>query len=327
MAHPKIALSMFSQDLKEGIGAAHELEDLNNDRKETTKNIVKKIYKQLDERIEKSETKKLPEIVVIGSHDWNVGVLGILASKVLEKYNVNVFCYGGSGEEKSEEDFSNTTQDKNCEQQILSLDTTQTKSHKLIFKGSCRSRGDVHLVKLMTECKEEFVHFGGHELAGGFSISFDKVHTLEQKLNEKFKNAEIENIVEQKKANLKESFLKIDLHFVTNELLNALNLLGPFGIGNPKPIFKIEKILYTKVERFGKSREHLKLKLSGKNLKDQIIEIEAIKFFAEKELEENILEKYNSGNSRSGFLFLPNGMERVEKFYARKAMCCPKRKR
>jgi single-stranded-DNA-specific exonuclease len=57
MAHPKIALSMFSQDLKEGIDAAHELEDLNSNRKETTKNVVKKIYKSLDERIENSEIR------------------------------------------------------------------------------------------------------------------------------------------------------------------------------------------------------------------------------------------------------------------------------
>jgi single-stranded-DNA-specific exonuclease len=122
------------------------------------------------------------------------------------------------------------------------------------------------------------------------------LHTLEIELNENIHHAKIENLVEQKKQEQQENVIKINLEKINSDFFEGLKLIGPFGVGNPKPIFKIENILYTKVERFGKSREHLKLKLSGKNLKDQIIEIEAIKFFVEKELEENILEKYNSGN-------------------------------
>lgn len=262
MAHPKIALSLFSQNLEEGINAAHELEDLNNERKETTKNIVKKIYKTLDERIENSSEKKLPEIVVIGSQDWNVGVLGILASKILDKYNVNVFTFGGSEE----------------------------KNGKIIFKGSCRSRGDIHLVKLMTEVKDMFEHFGGHELAGGFSISFDKVHELEKILNEKIETARIENVTQQKKDTHKQNSIKIELSKITNEILSALNLIGPFGVGNPKPVFSVTQISETKIERFGKAKEHLKLRL-----KNDSIEIEAIKFFVEKNVEEIILEQHKNG--------------------------------
>lgn len=268
MAHPKIALSMFSQNLEEGIGAAHELEELNTSRKETTKNIVKKIYKILDERIENSKEKKLPEIVVIGSSDWNAGILGILASKVLEKYNVNVFVFG------------------------------QDESDEKKFKGSCRSRGDIHLVKLMTATKEMFLHFGGHELAGGFSLSFENLHLLETELNKNIKHARIENLTKQKKEDSKNNFIKISLHEISNDLLNALNLIGPFGVGNPKPIFKIENVLETRSDRFGKSKEHLKLKLTGvnfsKNSYSKKIEIEAIKFFVEKEEEEKILELHKN---------------------------------
>ncbi len=266
MAHPKIALSMFSQDLKEGIDAAHALEELNTDRKETTKNITKKIYKTLDERIKNSQNKKLPEIVVIGSHDWNAGILGILASKILEKYNVNVFCFGqDEGDEKK-------------------------------FKGSCRSRGDIHLVKLMTTIKEKFLHFGGHELAGGFSISFEHLHDLENALNKNIEEARIENLVAQKKEESVLNVIKINLENITPDFFEGLKLIGPFGVGNPKPIFQIENILSTKIERFGKSKEHLKLKLIGKNLQDRNFETEAIKFFVEKSEEENILEIYKNGN-------------------------------
>ncbi len=266
MSHPKIALSMFSQNLEEGINAAHELEELNSNRKETTKTITKKIYKTLDERIQNSKEKKLPEIVVIGQSDWNAGVLGILATKILEKYNVSVFVFG------------------------------QDESDENKFKGSCRSRGDIHLVKLMTQVKEKFVHFGGHELAGGFTVAFENLHTLENILNENIEYARIENLVEQKKLEQQQNVIKINLEKITPDFFEGLKLIGPFGIGNPKPIFKIENILDTKIERFGKNKEHLKLKLIGKNLRDQKQETEAIKFFVEKSDEEKILEMYKNGN-------------------------------
>jgi single-stranded-DNA-specific exonuclease len=258
MAHPKIALSMFSQDLKEGIDAAHELEDLNSKRKSTTQSIVKKISKILDERIESSKDKKLPEIVVIGNSEWNAGVLGILAQKILEKYNVDVFVWGGEDEEG-----------------------------KKTFKGSCRSRGDIHLVKLMSAVKEKFLHFGGHELAGGFSVSFDHVHDLEKVLNENIVHAKIEHNETQ---NDSKNVLNLNLEKVDAQTLLALNLIGPFGVGNPKPVFNIQNVKDVRSEKFGKNKEHLKLKL-----KNDQTEIEAIKFFVEHEDEEKILENFRVG--------------------------------
>jgi single-stranded-DNA-specific exonuclease len=202
--------------------------------------------------------------VVIGSHDWNAGILGILASKVLDKYNVNVFCFG------------------------------QDESDDKKFKGSCRSRGDIHLVKLMTKVKEKFLHFGGHELAGGFSISFDQMHDLENELNKNIDDARIENLVEQSKQDNKNNVIEINLENITPDFFEGLKLIGPFGVGNPKPIFKIKNILENKIERFGKSKEHLKIKLIGKNNSDRRIETEAIKFFVEQSEQENIISLYHS---------------------------------
>jgi single-stranded-DNA-specific exonuclease len=249
---------MFSQDLKEGIDAAHELEDLNSKRKSTTQSIIKKISKILDERIESSKDKKLPEIVVIGNSEWNAGVLGILAQKILEKYNVDVFVWGGEDEEG-----------------------------KKTFKGSCRSRGDIHLVKLMSAVKEKFLHFGGHELAGGFSVSFDHVHDLEKVLNENIVHAKIEHNETQ---NDSKNVLNLNLEKVDAQTLLALNLIGPFGVGNPKPVFNIQNVKDVRSEKFGKNKEHLKLKL-----KNDQTEIEAIKFFVEHEDEEKILENFRVG--------------------------------
>lgn len=266
MAHPRIALSMFSGVEKEGIDAAHELEQLNTERKDSTKTIVKKINKILDER---QKEKRLPEVVVVGDPEWNPGILGILASKILDRYNVNVFVYGGRNE-------------------------------KNIFKGSCRSRGDIHLVKIMTETENKnsvggekyFKHFGGHELAGGFSISLKNVHELESLLNQQIDKARINNNVLEQKDSSKNGAVEIELHKIDSNLLDGLQLLSPFGVGNPKPVFKLKNISNYEFMRFGKSGEHLKIKLVGKDLVDRKVEREAIRFFVDEKLENQLKEKF-----------------------------------
>lgn len=203
----------------------------------------------MEERILQS---KLPEIVVIGDRDWGAGVLGLIASQIVDKYNVNAFVYGGDDE-----------------------------TH---FKGSCRSNGTAHVVKLMTDATSLFTHFGGHEMSGGFAINFENIFILEKTLNEIFakdKKAHIE-----KKEEVKENILKIFLEEIDSKMLDTLSLLGPFGMGNAMPTFQIENITDIKTERFGKNKEHLKLVLSG-GVERKVFR-EAIKFFCDQELENKI---------------------------------------
>ena len=95
------------------------------------------------------------EVIVVGSPDWRVGVLGLVAGKISDEYQKPVFVWG-----KDEND---------C------------------IKGSCRSDGSVSIVELMTETRESFIDFGGHELAGGFTVHSDKIHFLEEVLSNNFK--------------------------------------------------------------------------------------------------------------------------------------------
>lgn len=264
IAHPKIALSLFSQNLEEGINAAHELEELNNTRKDLTKNITKKVFKILDERIQNSNDKKLPEIVVVGDSDWNVGVAGIIAQKVVEKYAVSCFVFAGHESGASENEVSEVT-------------------NKQTFKGSARSLGNLHLVKLMSHCKNEFEHFGGHVMAGGFEVSFSKIHTLESILNENIEHAKIEQ-TKKERSNI----FDLDLKNISSDFLQALNLIGPFGVGNEKPVFRIRNYSDTKLVRFGKNGEHVKIVFSEPKR-------EAVKFFTPHEDELGLLEKLKNG--------------------------------
>jgi single-stranded-DNA-specific exonuclease len=268
ISHPKIALSLFSQNLEEGINAAHELEDLNTQRKSLTTSITKKVFKILDERIKNSKEinseKKLPKIVVVGDSSWNVGVAGIIAQKIVEKYGVSCFVFAGHDAESKKESENEKS-----------------------FKGSCRSFGDVHLVKLMTHCKDEFEHFGGHIMAGGFEVAFSKIHTLENILNENFEHAKIE--IEKKE---RKNIFDLELKNISADFLQALNLIGPFGIGNEKPVFRIQNYVDAKLVRFGKNNEHVKLIFSGQTGYEKR---EAVKFFTPHENEFELLEKLKRG--------------------------------
>lgn len=247
MDHPVHALNMFSRDLKLGLDSAHHLEGLNQTRKESVASIMRKVHKILDER--KLEGQ-LPQVVVIGDSDWAPGLLGLISSAVTEKYGLTSFVWGRGEDEK-------------------------------IFKGSCRSAGDIHLVKLMTEHAELFDHFGGHEEAGGFAIHFDKIHELEKKLSDKKILAKC--LLPKHEVEENKKVFEIDLEDVTSEFIAGLNLLGPFGVGNEKPVFKIKNIQSFEMQRFGKKGEHLKIVLMSRTTKR-----EAIKFFVDHENEQRL---------------------------------------
>jgi single-stranded-DNA-specific exonuclease len=97
MDHPVHALNMFSRDLKLGLDSAHHLEGLNQTRKESTANIMRKVHKILDERKLESQ---LPQVVVIGDSDWAPGLLGLISSAVTEKYGLTSFVWGRGEDEK-----------------------------------------------------------------------------------------------------------------------------------------------------------------------------------------------------------------------------------
>ncbi len=175
---------------------------------------------------------------MIGNPKWHVGILGLVASKVSEEYKKSVFVWGG------EED---------------------------VIRGSCRSYGDVNLVKLMSLLPENsLTAFGGHKMAGGFSVSREEVHLLEERLMNAHEESEISS---------EEDVYKIDaiinIDDVTEENYKVIERLAPYGAGNPKPTFLLENIEIFTVKEFGKDKNHLEL--SFKNSKKKIIK--AIAFF------------------------------------------------
>ncbi|MEK7152132.1 MAG: single-stranded-DNA-specific exonuclease RecJ [Patescibacteria group bacterium] len=213
------------------------LHKINDERKWTVANIMKEIKKMLTHR-------ELRSVIVIGNPKWRVGVLGIVAGNICEEYGRPAFVWGREGEGN--------------------------------IKGSCRSDGSVNVVELMASVRKKlFINVGGHELAGGFSIAHDNIHTLEDELALAYGKV--------KRANTAPEKLPIDANLSLDEVTwntyGEIERLAPFGIGNHKPTFLFENIKIENMRHFGKEKNHLGLDFKNSGGRG----VSAIGFFMDKD--------------------------------------------
>jgi len=243
MADPILAFNMLSTtDIIQAKAFADELSKINDERKILVAHMMKEVKKVLGKR----EDKK---VIVIGNPLWRIGVLGIIASKIVEEYKRPVFVWGSDGSDE--------------------------------LKGSCRSWGNVNLVNIMNALPENsLIGFGGHAGAGGFSVSHDEVHFLEERIIKVYgEDREVEVVAIEDGA---EAIINID--DVTNGNFNVVDKLAPYGAGNPTPKFLFKELPIYAIKEFGKEKNHLEL--SFKNSRGVLIK--GIAFFKTKESFNNI---------------------------------------
>lgn len=198
---------------------ADHLIKINDERKLLVAHIMKSVKKTFShtERVEKN-------VIVIGDPTWRVGVLGLVAGKIVEEFKRPAFVWGLEGGET--------------------------------IKGSCRSDGTTNLVEMMAHLPEgSLLDFGGHAGAGGFSVSHEEIHFLEERLidaHAKTKKIVLDNEEKDFDANL-------SLDEVNARTFMEIDRLAPFGVGNPKPIFMFQDIQIDEVKIFGKAKDHLEL--------------------------------------------------------------------
>lgn len=246
MDHPMYAYNLLSADNEDDAEKyANYLTKINNERKTLVATIMRSVHKEV-------EIKKDRSVIVVGDTSWRAGVLGLVSGKITEEYKKPSFVWGLEGGE--------------------------------IIKGSCRSSGEVNLVDLMVSLPENsLLEFGGHELAGGFSVSREEIHFLEERLNSAYEKIPKKEISEE--TILVDAHLEIDE--VNKKLFDEVNMLAPFGAGNPKPVFEFNQIKVNEVRKFGKNNEHIEI--SFKNSKGYLVK--AIQFFKSFEsLPENVRE-------------------------------------
>ncbi len=213
------AMHLFlSESKKEAIGIANELIKNNNKRKNIN---ISDMLKAKDE-VDGIANKTTNSTVVAG--EYHVGVAGIVASNLVEKYKKPsvVLCDMGDG----------------------------------ILKGSARSIPGVDLYRALEDCQEVLIGFGGHKMAGGMSLYADKLSV--------FRGLFDKAISKQTNGQPMESLEKIDASIDINKLfkrvlLKQLHLLEPFGEGNPQPIFRDTSAKILELSPIGKDKKHLRL--------------------------------------------------------------------
>ena len=218
MDDPLRAYELLATEDKAEAGALSDhLSKINDERKTVVTGIMREVNK-------KFETHANREVIVMGNPGWRVGILGLVAGKISDEHQKPVFVWG-----KDEND---------C------------------IKGSCRSDGSVSVVELMTASSESFIDFGGHELAGGFTVENEKIHFLEEALSLSFTKVQ-----RPKKENVTSYDIKSDLSIVNMKNWREIEKLVPFGLANPKPVFLFEGVKIENIKKFGKngSGEHLEI--------------------------------------------------------------------
>ncbi|WP_036719551.1 single-stranded-DNA-specific exonuclease RecJ [Paenibacillus harenae] len=237
--HAKRAVELLTtEDYDQAILTAVGLDSLNKERQRVVESIVKEAELQWLDKCEAAEAAgaEAPPVIVLAGEGWNVGVIGIVASKILERNYKPVI--------------------------ILGIDE-QTG----MCKGSARSIEGYDLHAALTECEELLDHYGGHQAAAGMSLHRDRLAAFERRLGELASQWLTADDWIPKTA----VDLVCSLGEATIETITELALLEPFGMGNPSPRLLFQGTELADKRTIGKESKHLKLSLgSGRRLLDGI---------------------------------------------------------
>ncbi|MBD0381732.1 single-stranded-DNA-specific exonuclease RecJ [Paenibacillus sedimenti] len=214
---------LTTTDEQEAEQIAFELDMLNKERQR----IVEEMAKEALEMAEQQRALGLDKVIVVAKEEWNVGVVGIVASKIVEKF------------------YRPTL--------VLSIDPNTG-----IAKGSARSIAGFDLYKALTACQEWLDHYGGHQAAAGMSLDRSHLEAFAHKLNE----LAAAMLTEQDFIPLLKADAVCSLQGVPITAIEQLEKLAPFGMGNPAPRFVFTDLSLGEVRTMGKEKQHLKLALT-----------------------------------------------------------------
>ena len=213
---------LLSTDIYEVNELTNKLNEHNRQRQEIEKSISK-------EAIEKIENEKLNEnrTIVVGGKNWHHGVIGIVSSKITEKY------------------FKPSI--------LLSLEENG------IAKGSGRSIPGFDLHEALMKCEDLLDKFGGHSMAVGLTLKQENLSEFYKRFEDFAKESKIEEIVPIINVDA-----KIELRDINKKVIEDLKQLEPFGEANKMPIFALKNVKIDSIRSLSDGK-HLKLTLREKN--------------------------------------------------------------
>jgi single-stranded-DNA-specific exonuclease len=181
----------------------------------------------LKEAITQAERFANDPVLVVSSKGWNHGIVGIVAAKLLEMYQKPTYVLEEMGDKA---------------------------------KGSARSYGDFSAVDAIRAADDLITKGGGHKLAAGVTLPTKNIPAFRERVNQFFKDQQLRD---QAVLLLPSADTDAELSELTEELVDAIGQLEPFGHGNPQPILKSTDVLVVDLRKMGDAQQHMKLTLKN----------------------------------------------------------------
>jgi len=227
MGHARLAVELLTSDSRiRSMQIAEYLKEQNNQRQQYERKIFKQACEMIVERNLHHPDRKS---IVLANENWHTGVIGIVASRIVDKfYRPTIMINAGAAENG-------------------------------IAQGSARSIRGFCLLSAIKACSQHLISFGGHKMAAGVTIEIEKIDCFAADFEAYAKQNLNEDDVSAK--------LNIDavapLAEFRKETVSELQMLGPFGEGNPEPIFVTKGVrLASPPRRVGSAGEHLQLAIT-----------------------------------------------------------------
>ncbi len=203
MGNAKKAVELLCEtDMLKALQIANEIDELNALRQQTEKTILSEVIENIEENKLYSD-----RVIVVCGENWHHGVIGIVASRICERYGAPCIILSSDGK---------------------------------IAHGSGRSYEGFSLFESVNYCKDLLLKFGGHSLACGLSISFDSVDAFRKKINDyAFKCQYVPPILSLD--------CKLNPQALTVDLADSLKQLEPFGFGNSIPVFGVYSVTLQRI--------------------------------------------------------------------------------
>jgi single-stranded-DNA-specific exonuclease len=204
LSDPMISYELVaSDDFVSASDTAMRLSTLNDRRKGMQREIIESIEKKIEHGMAGRKS-----IVAVGN--WHVGIVGIVAGQLAEKYHVPVLCFGTDEKGK--------------------------------ITGSGRTKTGIHIKEVMDDCSEMFLRYGGHEMAAGATLNPDYAERAWDLFDAAVRR-------QLQKTGAKDAGIVYDFQLTLSQFrtinqafCEKLALIGPFGQGNERPIFRVDGV-------------------------------------------------------------------------------------
>lgn len=186
---------------------AEELCDLNHERQVEENRIAEAAYKKIDETFDPQKD----HVIVISDDEWQQGIIGIVSSRITEKYGVPSILISFDGA------------------------TEGLFPQNLVGKGSGRSVKGLNLVEALADSEELLVRFGGHELAAGLSIRRKNIDAFRERINE----YAAQRLADSDHCFSIDADCLVEMRDLTLELAHEIDRMEPFGNANATPVLML----------------------------------------------------------------------------------------